>query len=106
MGGEKWVFPCCLAVTCLSVWYSSHLKYSPDEGDYVKEFVSDPYRELDQGQYNSLAQSDLVSADMDFYRVAGNSISHRELGASFYYDLNGLSMYPYFGWSNEYIQWL
>ena len=105
-GWEKWVFPCCLAVTCLSVWYSSHLKYSPDEGNYVKEFVNDPYRELDQGQYNSLAQSDLVSADMDFYRVAGNSISHRELGASFYYDLNGLSMYPYFGWSNEYIQWL
>ena len=25
---------------------------------------------------------------------------------SFYYNLNGLSAYPYFGWSNAYIKWL
>lgn len=93
-------------ISCFSVFYSSALRYRPDKGNYIKEFVNDPYKELDQGQYNSFAQSNVISEDTGFYRVTGNSILHRELGASSYYGLNGLSMYPYFGWSNGYIQWL
>jgi len=104
--GKRWICGCCLMISCFSVFYSSALRYRPDKGNYIKEFVNDPYKELDQGQYNSFAQSNVISEDTGFYRVTGNSILHHELGASSYYGLNGLSMYPYFGWSNGYIQWL
>ena len=104
--GRKWIPFCCLLVTCFSVWYGSYLKYSPNEGNYVKGYVKDPYEILDQGQYASFAQSKDVIEDTGFYRVMGDNILVRELEAAFYFDLNGVSMYPYFGWSNGYMKWL
>ena len=104
--GKQWIPPCCLAITCFSVWYSSYLKYNSNEGNYVGEFWDDPYMTLDGDQYSSLSQSKEIIEDKSFYRVTGDSISRQELGVSFYYNLNGLSAYPYFGWSNAYIKWL
>ncbi len=104
--GQKWISAGCLLMTCFSVWYTSYLRYSPDEGNYVKEFVSGPYTELGRGQYASLASSNAVREDDTFYRVTGDNISTDELNASFYYELNGLSMYPYYGFSNGYMEWM
>lgn len=104
--GRKWVSVGCLLMTCFSVWYSSYLRYGSDEGNYVKEFVSGPYTELGRGQYASLASNDAVKSDTAFYRVSGDSITTDELNASFFYGLNGLSAYPYYGLSNSYMDWL
>lgn len=104
--GRKWIPVGCLLITCFSVWYTSYLKYNPDEGNYVKEFVNGPYTELGRGQYASLASSTAVKEDVAFYRVTGDNITTDELNASFLYGLNGLSAYPYYGLSNSYMEWL
>ena len=93
-----------LAITCLSVCYSAHWYYS--EKGYVNEFYPSPDNIAAAGQYASLGSSAPIKEDDTFYRVAGNRISDVEINLAFRYGLNGLSMFPYYGWSNAYMQWI
>lgn len=104
--GKKWFMPSCLIITCFSVCYSAYLKYDSSQGNYIGQFHKNVYEVIENGQYASLSQSKAVLEDSDLYRVSGNAISSQELGISFYYGLNGLSMYPYFGWSSNFIEWI
>lgn len=100
------LLPVALAVTCLSVCYTAYWLYDAGQLGYVNEFFPSTSRLLAKGQYASLAKSDTVAQDDAFFRVAGDSISDVETNAAFSYGLNGLSMYPYYGWSNAYVRWI
>lgn len=102
---EKLFLPVCFFITCFSVCYSGFLLYHPSQGNVVSTFEQNAYKSLNQGQYASLNQSK-IKYDNQFLRVAGDSITDSDLGLSFYYNLNGLTGYPYFGWSNNYIKWM
>lgn len=104
--GKKWLMPSCLIITCFSVYYSAYLKYDLNQENYISKFHKNVYQMIEAGQYSSMSQNKAVSKDDDLYRVSGNNISHYELGMSFYYGLNGVSMYPYFGWSGDFIKWI
>lgn len=96
----------CLLVTCFSVRYSAYWLYDAGQIDYVSEFVASGSESMEKGQYAALAKSQLIQQDTDFYRVSGNSIQRAELNYAFHYDLNGLSMFPYYGWSSSFVQWI
>ena len=98
--------PVCLAITCFSVCYTAYLKCDPSQGNYVADFVGNPYDAIQDGQYSSLRLSRAVSEDDSFFRVTGNSIIATEPNAAFRYDLNGLSSYPYYGLNQNYIEWI
>ena len=96
----------CLLVTCFSVCYSAYWLYDTGQNNYVSEFVVSGNGETEKGQYAALAKSKIVQQDADFYRVSGNSIQRVDRNSAFHYDLNGFSMYPYYGWSTSFVQWL
>lgn len=104
--GRRYLLPVCLLITCCSVCHTAFLRYDPTEGNYVKEFTQDPYATIKAGQYASLDKSETVKTDESFFRVAGNGMTRSVSTYSFYYDLNGVSMYPYSGWSSEYVNWV
>lgn len=111
LGGErakKYVLPFCLALTCLSVYYSAHLLHDPAEQNRVAWNVDQgkAYSRLEAGQYFSLGQAEQVKADESFFHVGGSSISSAEVNASFYSGLNGLSFYnSNVAYSNAWMEW-
>ena len=104
--GRKLLRPGLILVTCVSVCLSGTLRYSPDFENYVAEFIASPLELSAREQYASLAQSRAVREDTGFFRVGGSNVAYQELNMAFYYDLNGMTMYPYFGWSEDYLDWL
>ena len=98
--------PAFLLLVCVSACVSANLLYSPHHSNYVAEFIRSPYELWDKEQYASLAKSPKVRQDTGLFRVAGSSMSFQELNMPFYYGLNGVTMYPYYGWSEPYMRWL
>ena len=95
-----------LVIVCVSVCISAASLYGPDNSNYASEYVASPYPIYQRSQYESLHQSDTVNEDTGFFRVAASSLTRDSLNMSFFYDLNGITMYPYFGWSDVYLDWL
>ncbi len=95
-----------LMLVCVSACVSANLLYSPHHSNYVAEFIRSPYELWDKEQYAFLAKSPKVRQDTGLFRVAGSSMSFQELNMPFYYSLNGVTMYPYYGWSEPYMRWL
>lgn len=93
--GLSMILPLCLAITCISVSYTAFLKYAPEKGNYVSEFVKKgtAYAEIESGQYTSLGRSEEVRGDDTLFYVSGNAISAAEVNSSFFHALNGLSFY-------------
>ena len=96
----------CLAITCGSVIYTAFTLYDESRGNYVSEFYEDTYKQLKSGQYSSLGKSKPVKADDSFFRVVGDKGYRFEQNYAFYYDLNGLTAYPFYGQSTAYTSWL
>ncbi len=104
----------CLAVTCLSVRYTSYSLFAPGEGNYISQFsdLEEPYKYWEQSQYASFSKSDLAEDSTGFYRVSGSNISRESVNSAFYYDVNGLSAYSetssiypaYIHWMEEFEQ--
>lgn len=95
-----------LMITCCSVCYTAFWLYDIQEDGYVSQFSVSAEQRLSRGQYASMANSRVITEDESFFRVAGDSIMDSESNYAFRYNLNGLSMYPYYGWSSAYIQWV
>lgn len=96
----------CLLVTCFSVRYTAFWLYDTSENNYVSNFYANANQTINSGQYASLAQSEVLRQDDAYYRVNGNNMVNEELNNAFSYDLYGLTMYPYYGWSNAYVHWI
>lgn len=83
--------------------------YDAKQGNYISQFtaVGVPYKNYEQSQYYSAAQSQVVKSDNTFYRVAGDNISRQTLNSSFYMGINGLTYFsstyyqPYREWQSE-----
>ena len=106
-GSAKRALPAvCLAVTVVSVLYTSFLTYDGRVSSYLDEFADAPYGALAQGQYASLAQSAPVREGEGFFRVGGDNISRQEENYAGQYGLNGVTSYPYYGRSIRYGNWL
>ena len=95
-----------LAITCLSVVYTGYQLYDEREGNYANEFLTDASSRIEAGQYASMAQSAVIAGDDGFFRVTGDRISTDEMNMAFHYGLNGVSAYPYYGWSGAYLDWV
>ena len=109
VGGKRWVSAVTLIsmlITCFSVCHSAYLLYDPEQRDFVSQYVEDPYAYMEESQYQVLSENQQISEDDDFFRVAGSYIRRGDSNTAFYYDLNGISMYPYFGWSSAYMDWV
>ncbi len=96
----------CLVLSCMSSCYSAYLLYNREQKNFASQYVKDPYEYMQASQYYVLSQNQQVVADKDFFRVAGGCLGRGDANTAFYYDLNGISMYPYFGWSSAYIDWV
>ncbi len=111
LGGEaekKYILPVCLALTCLSVYYSAHLLFDSAEQNFTSMFLGEgkAYTTLEAGQYASLGQDEQIKADESFFHVAGNDISHAEINASFYSGVNGLTFYSASNaFSSAWVEW-
>ena len=105
-GRARRFFAACLAVTLLSVWCGGWIWYSPRQRNSTGSLVADPWGQIQEGQYFSLSQSREIAADTDFFRVAGDSVSVAESNLSWYYGFNGVSMFPYYGYSAPWLDWV
>lgn len=96
----------CMVLTFLSTYYSAFLMYDPSQQDYASEFTAKEgaYKLFSQSQYASFAKSEASKNDKGFYRVAGDNISRNTLNASYYYDINGLSLFTSAIYE-EYMRW-
>ena len=97
--------PACLLLAVLSVAGSSRNLYAPDRGGYAEEFIGVGYDPGADGSYPSLAESGAVRSDGEFFRVTGDS-NGISMNLAFRYGLNGLTMYPYYGWSTAFFDWI
>lgn len=101
----------CLLFTCVCVCRTASGKYAPEDGDdpawdgAASGFAADAYEAYRQGQYSSLSLSEAVRSDDSFFRVAGDAVGSEEMNMAFRYGLNGLSAYPYYGYSRSYFDW-
>jgi len=105
--GRYLLLPFCLIFTCVSIYYSAFLLYDVDQGNYVSEFIerNDAYKQYKNSIYSSFAQSNLMEKDKTFYRVSGD-ILRSAINASFYYGINGISVYDNLRLYNHYMDWL
>lgn len=94
-GGLSMIMPLCMVITCISVSYTAFLKYAPEKGNYVSEFVKKgtAYAAIESGQYASLGRSKEVRNDDTLFYVSGNAVNAAEVNSSFFNGLNGLSFY-------------
>lgn len=96
--------PALLLLALGSVAYSAYVKY--DLEWFLAEFKNHAFYSMQTGQYGDLGRSETVGGDGGFFRVSGDSIGRDERNFAFYYDLNGLTAYPYYGNSQSFLQWM
>jgi len=89
--GRKLIVPICLFLTVISVYYSASLRFSSDIARFAD--TKTVYGTYMGTQYASLGQSGIVQNDDDFFRVSASNLDKVDAIMSFYWDLNGLSLY-------------